>query len=159
MRSLVDPSALRVLYLEPECGPFLCCDRIGERHNSRGVAMIVFKGARKLAQRSELHSQARGWSALSFLVMLTTSMDGAMGQAANAEAGSAASRHRFLISVLSSRPDMVSGGDALVRVDVPRSAPLACVRVFRNDDDVTAACALIPAEHALQGLVNGFELG
>src|SRR5215469_13017421 len=122
--------------------------------------MIVFKRARKLAQRSELRSHARGWSALFFRVMLTASMaHGAMGQAANAEAGSVSSRHRFLISVLSSRPDMVSGGDALVRVDVPRTAPLACVRVFRNDDDVTAAFALILAEHALQGLVNGFELG
>jgi len=122
--------------------------------------MVEFKRARKLAQRSELRSHARGWSAVFFLVMLATfTAHGAMGQAANAEAGSASSRHRFRISVLSSRPDMVSGGDALVRVDVPRTASLACVRVFRNDDDVTAAFALIPAEHALQGLVNGFELG
>src|SRR5262245_59947793 len=121
--------------------------------------MIEFKRARKLTQRSELRSHARGWSALFFLVLLTTSMaHGGMGRAANAGAGSASSRHRVLISVLSSRADMVSGGDALVRIDVPRMAPLACVRVFRNDDDVTAAFALILAEHALQGLVNGSEL-
>src|SRR5215467_4913779 len=108
-----------------------------------GVPMILFKRACKL-----------------FWALLTTSMvHSAVGPAANADAGSVSSRHRFLISVLSSRPDMVSGGDALVRVDVPRSAPLTCVRVFRNEHDVTAAFTTLPAEHAMQGLVNGFELG
>src|SRR5262249_36279497 len=122
--------------------------------------MIVFKRVRELAQRSELGKDARWWSSFFFRVMMTALVvHSAMGEAANADAGSASSRHRFLISVLSSRPDMVSGGDALVRVDVPRTTPLTCVRVFRNDHDVTAAFALILAEHALQGLVNGFELG
>src|SRR5262252_1600225 len=110
---------------------------------TKGVPMISFNRARTL-----------------FRVMLTASMlHSAVGQAANADGGSVSSRHRFLISVLSSRPDMVSGGDALVRVDVPRSTPLTCVRVFRNEHDVTAVFTTIPAEHALQGLVNGFELG
>jgi Tannase-like family of unknown function (DUF6351) len=65
----------------------------------------------------------------------------------------------FVLSVLSSRPDQVSGGDALVRVDVPRTVPLQQVTVTRNGEDVTAAFAPAPDGRALQGLVSGFELG
>src|SRR5215216_5693119 len=66
---------------------------------------------------------------------------------------------QFVLSVLSSRPDQVSGGDALVRVDVPRTVPLQQVTVTRNGEDVTAAFAPTPDGRALQGLVSGFKLG
>src|SRR5260370_16451325 len=99
--------------------------------------MIVFKRACKLPRPSELDRRARWGSAFFFRLILTASMVCATSvQAASADTGSLSSRHRFLISVLSSRPDRVSGGDALVRVDVPRTTPLTCVRVFRNDYDV-----------------------
>jgi hypothetical protein len=65
----------------------------------------------------------------------------------------------FEISILSSSPDMVSGGDALVRVDTPRIIPLWLMRVELNGDDVTAALAPDRQEHALVGLVDGFVLG
>jgi hypothetical protein len=69
----------------------------------------------------------------------------------------------YEISILSSSPDMVSGGDALVRVDVPKIVPLSLVRVLMrvelNGADVTAAFKPDPEEHALVGLVNGFVLG
>jgi len=65
----------------------------------------------------------------------------------------------FEISILSSSPDMVSGGDALVRVDVPEIVPLSLVSVERNGDDVTGAFAPDPEDHALVGLVDGFVLG
>jgi len=65
----------------------------------------------------------------------------------------------FEISILSSSPDIVSGGDALVRVDIPRFVPLWLMRVELNDDNVTGAFAPDPEDHALVGLVDGFVLG
>ena len=65
----------------------------------------------------------------------------------------------FEISILSSSPDMVSGGDALVRVDVPKIVPLSLVRVKLNGEDVTAAFTPDPEEHALVGVVEGFVVG
>jgi hypothetical protein len=60
------------------------------------------------------------------------------------------------VTVLSSRPDQVSGGDALVRVDAPRGL-LGKLAVLRNGEDVTDSFA----RHgdALQGLVEGFRNG
>ena len=52
------------------------------------------------------------------------------------------------ITVLSSRPDMVTGGDALVQVDAPASALIQL-----NGQDVTSAF------HAGTGLVSGLKLG
>jgi hypothetical protein len=60
------------------------------------------------------------------------------------------------ISVLSSRADQVSGGDALVRVRAPRGL-LHKLRVLRNGEDVTAA--FTEREGALEGLVDGLRLG
>ena len=65
----------------------------------------------------------------------------------------------FEISILSSSPDMVSGGDALVRVDAPEIVPLSLLRVELNGADVTTAFAPDPEDHALVGLVDGFVLG
>ncbi len=63
------------------------------------------------------------------------------------------------ISILSSSPGMVSGGDALVRVDVPSDVALGDVTVKLNGVDITAAFAPAPDGHALAGLVDGFVLG
>ncbi len=122
--------------------------------------MITSKIVSLPTHHSGLIWRPRWWRAPLFLAMLAASMmEPVLVQAAGAEAGFSSSQHPFQLSVLSSRPDMVSGGDALVRVDVPRSDPIARVRIFRNDHDVTDAFTPIPAEHALVGLVDGFELG
>jgi hypothetical protein len=63
------------------------------------------------------------------------------------------------ISILSSSPDMVSGGDALVRVDVPSSIELDQATVELNGAEITAAFAPHPEDHALVGLVDGLVLG
>ena len=60
------------------------------------------------------------------------------------------------LSVLSSRPDQVSGGDALVRVDAPRGL-LAKLRVERNGADVTGAFER--QGDGLVGLVDGLRVG
>ncbi|HMG42114.1 MAG TPA: DUF6351 family protein [Acidimicrobiales bacterium] len=67
---------------------------------------------------------------------------------------------RFEITVLSGRPDQVSGGDALVQVAVPRRVPTDRVRVTVGDRDVTSAFDE-PADggHALVGLVDSLVEG
>ena len=60
------------------------------------------------------------------------------------------------VTVLSSRPDQVSGGDALVRVDAPRGL-LDKLAVLRNGEDVTAA--FTRDGDGLQGLVEGLRDG
>ncbi len=60
------------------------------------------------------------------------------------------------LSVLSSAPDQVSGGDALVRADAPPGL-LDKLRVERNGDDVTDAFE--PRGQGLVGLVDGFDVG
>jgi Tannase-like family of unknown function (DUF6351) len=69
------------------------------------------------------------------------------------------SRQQFVLSVLSSRPDQVSGGDALVRVEVPHTVPLHQATVTRNGEDVTTVFTPAPDGHALVGIVEGFRLG
>jgi hypothetical protein len=65
----------------------------------------------------------------------------------------------FEISVLSSRPDTVTGDDALIQVDVPRSVPLSRTRVYLNGADVTADLKASRHNHALTGLVSGLRQG
>jgi Tannase-like family of unknown function (DUF6351) len=60
------------------------------------------------------------------------------------------------IDVLSSRPDQVSGGDALVRVDAPAGL-LRKLRVVRNGEDVTGVFAR--QDGGLVGRVDGLDLG
>jgi hypothetical protein len=61
------------------------------------------------------------------------------------------------ITTLSTNPRTVSGGDVLVRVDVPRGMSLRGVRVDLNGRDVTRM--LEPDGGALSGLVTGLRLG
>ncbi|MGO4395053.1 DUF6351 family protein [Variovorax sp. M-6] len=63
------------------------------------------------------------------------------------------------IAVLSSRADLVSGGDALVEVDVPKGLDAAEVRVLRNGSDVSAMLKASADGRKLRGLVSGLALG
>jgi hypothetical protein len=81
----------------------------------------------------------------------------ALVQAPPVQAQSPQSGHRLTIEVLSSAPDQVSGGDALVRVNLGGRA--GEVRVSRNGEDVTAAFTADPGGRSLTGLVDGLRLG
>ena len=63
------------------------------------------------------------------------------------------------IVTLSTRPDTVSGGDVLVRIDVHRDIPLNTVRVMVNGHDVTGVFQPETGRRSLLGLVNGLNLG
>jgi hypothetical protein len=60
------------------------------------------------------------------------------------------------LDVLSSKPNQVSGGDALLRVDAPADL-LAQLQVKRNGTDVTSAFSI--QDGGLVGLVDGLNLG
>jgi hypothetical protein len=65
----------------------------------------------------------------------------------------------FRIETLSSRADMVTGGDVLVRIDVPPGVALGDVRVSLNGGDVTSTFHPDDRAHILTGLVTGLLEG
>src|SRR5947207_15594206 len=62
------------------------------------------------------------------------------------------------IKVLSSRPDSVSGGDAVLQVRVPPNVSALQVVVLRNGVDVTSGFVATDPT-TLQGLVSGLNVG
>jgi hypothetical protein len=76
-----------------------------------------------------------------------------------ANAADQKSSDKVEIAVLSGRPDMVSGGDALIRISAPASVATNKIAVKLNDQLVTTAFHPDPAGHALVGLVSGMKEG
>jgi hypothetical protein len=96
------------------------------------------------------------WAALALLLTL------AVAPAAPARAGDDDDdddREGLSLRVLSSPASMVTGGDALVRVTIPRGARPQKAKVFLNGDDVTDTFQLDASERTLTGLVTGLRLG
>ena len=71
----------------------------------------------------------------------------------------AAATPPFEIQILSSAPDQVSDGDALVRVQFPDVDIPAKATLLRNGVDVTSMLAPAPEGGALVGVVSGFVVG
>jgi hypothetical protein len=65
----------------------------------------------------------------------------------------------FEIQVLSTGAEYVSGGDALVLVDVPQTTPLPQVTIELNGEDVTNVFERNPRNKSLTGLVEGMQPG
>jgi Tannase-like family of unknown function (DUF6351) len=63
-----------------------------------------------------------------------------------------------LVTVSNPRPELVSGGEALVQVDVPQHINAADVQVTLNGSDVTSSFQVQP-DGSLLGLVTGLTLG
>src|SRR5256885_12957304 len=76
---------------------------------------------------------------------------------ATAQAGEGPSN--FEIVSLSNRADLISGGDALLEVRVPKSVPLNQVRLSLNGHDVTGAFTANAAARTLRGVVSGLVEG
>ncbi len=79
--------------------------------------------------------------------------------AAISQATQAANDQQFHITTLSTRPDMISGGNVLIQVDVPQDIPVDSATVKLNGQDVTAALYPDASAHRLIGLVAGLKLG
>src|SRR5438045_8937754 len=69
-----------------------------------------------------------------------------------------ASAETFAVHVVSDRADLISGGDALVSVGLPRNVSPASVRVALNGSDITSQFAKRP-DGSYEGLVTGLQLG
>lgn len=91
------------------------------------------------------------------LAVGTTSLAGA-GSAASGAPAPERSGNRFEVTVLSGRADQVSGGDALVQVEVPRNVSTHRVRIARGSTDITGAFAE-QDDGSLVGLVDGLAEG
>ncbi|HSE10919.1 MAG TPA: DUF6351 family protein, partial [Nocardioidaceae bacterium] len=78
--------------------------------------------------------------------------------AALAAAKSPDPERRLVVEVLSNRADLVSGGDALVSVDLPPEVDPRKVRVLLGDQDVTDGFA-VRADGEFVGLLEGLALG
>src|SRR3954466_2930262 len=66
---------------------------------------------------------------------------------------------QFEIRTLSNRADLISGGDALVEVGVPQSAPLQHVRLYLNGRDVTASFRTDATARVMRGVLTGLVAG
>src|SRR3954469_8266912 len=65
----------------------------------------------------------------------------------------------FAIRAVSSRADLVSGGDALIEVSLPRGIPLGNVRIAADGRDVTSAFRPGLEAGKLLGVVSGLAVG
>ena len=65
----------------------------------------------------------------------------------------------FAIVTMSTRADMVSGGDVLVSVTVPEAVPLDQAHVTLNGADITPSFHPNAAHHSMTGLVSGLKAG
>ena len=83
----------------------------------------------------------------------------AAGTPAGVVTGAAQAAGEIEVTVLSGRPDMVSGGDALLRIDVPADVAPADVRVAVNGVDATGAFRAAAGPRRLTGLVDGLSQG
>jgi hypothetical protein len=63
------------------------------------------------------------------------------------------------IKILSSRPDLVSGGDALVEVKAPAGVTLSQIRLTLNGKDVTAKLTETADGRSFRGVINGMSVG
>src|SRR5467141_2349114 len=76
-----------------------------------------------------------------------------------AQAGEDRPASNFEIVTLSNRADLISGGDALVEVRVPKNVPLNRVKLSLNGHDVTGAFTANASARTLRGVVSGLVEG
>ena len=67
--------------------------------------------------------------------------------------------NQFEIRTLSNRADLISGGDALVEVTVPKTVPLRHVTLFLNGQDVTGAFRTDATGHVMRGVLTDLLQG
>ena len=80
--------------------------------------------------------------------------------AATPSAGVAKGGGKLKLDTLSSKPELVTGGDALLQVTVPKGTKASAVRVVRNGRNVTGRFAPAAGDRRrLTGLVGGLRRG
>jgi len=82
-----------------------------------------------------------------------------LSQPAQARTGPPLTQGRIEIAILSSRYDLVSGGDALVEVRASEGAKAGDLRIFLNGREPAAPLVLDPARNTLRGVLSGLDVG
>jgi hypothetical protein len=77
----------------------------------------------------------------------------------SAPTATAETSHEFELRVLSSPPTMVTGGDALVQVTVPRTVPMHQATVLVNGVEVTETLERDDGSRTYTGVVDDLQLG
>ena len=94
------------------------------------------------------------WAAAGAIVLAGLTGSGQAAFASNVRSGSG----EFGVNVLSNRADLISGGDALVQVVLPRHANPSRVTVSVGGHDVTSSFAIRP-NGLFEGVVTGLRVG
>ena len=93
------------------------------------------------------------------VTVLVPAMGAALLVGPSAQASPPVANGRLEVSVVSSAPDQVSGGDARLHVNVPPSMRPEDVAVLVNGDDQRESFGLLPGTRTLSGVVDGLALG
>jgi hypothetical protein len=93
------------------------------------------------------------------ITVLVPAMGAALLVGPSAQASPPVANGRLEVSVVSSAPDQVSGGDARLHVTVPPSMRPEDVAVLVNGDDQRESFGLLPGTRTLSGVVDGLALG
>jgi len=73
--------------------------------------------------------------------------------------GGIPARDEFIVEVVSSAPTQVTGGDARIHIQVPRTVPLHQVEVLVNGTDQRSHFSQIGGTRTLTGVIDGLVLG
>jgi hypothetical protein len=92
-------------------------------------------------------------------VRACSAIAGVIGVSVMASMSAVGAADGLQIRVVSSRPDMVTGGDALVRVDLPAGASGADLHLLVNGKEQTSVLKADAGGRSLTGLVTGLTLG
>ncbi|MBY8871362.1 DUF6351 family protein [Micromonospora sp. PLK6-60] len=93
------------------------------------------------------------------VLVATALVGGSAASALAAPPAGAGVNRTFDVEVLSTRADMISGGDALVRIDIPRNVPPHQVKVRLDGRDLTDRFRPVGDGRAMLGLVDQLALG
>ena len=83
----------------------------------------------------------------------------AIGPATGKPPATTPAADEFHVAVVSSAADQVTGGDARLHIDVPRTVPFQQVGVLVNNVDQRSHFTRIPGTRTLTGVIDGLALG
>lgn len=109
-------------------------------------------------RRKTLHFQRWLFAAAMVLTISLAPLSNAGAAPGNPPAGTPPT-DQFIVQVVSSKPDQVTGGDARIHIQVPRVVPFQQVDVLVNGVDESGRFTLMPDSRTLTGVIDGLQLG
>ncbi|MCJ7556074.1 MAG: DUF6351 family protein, partial [Gammaproteobacteria bacterium] len=105
------------------------------------------------------HLRIRGIATSGFLLFAAVLLVAMVVTPIAAKGASHSDRPAFNAAVISSAADQVTGGDARLHIEVPRTVPLHQVRVLVNGNDQRDHFSVMPGTRTLSGVVDGLLMG